>query len=152
MNKSFNFWGMFLAVTMILLSGCASSVRTTHEQMQVITQVQAELIKSSINGVRLADGISIKEQIQFEITGANSEVTVDIRKQLLDESMNTLEQVSRSVRTSERFNTSSYKFLMPGALADRVFRIHTEFWIEGNKKLTVRQNFVPVDTVNQQDM
>ncbi len=149
MNELSNFRSLLLAATIILLSGCASSVRTIQDQRQVIRQVQADLITSSVTGVRLADGISIKEQIQFEIIGADREVTVDIRKQLLDEAMNTIEQVSRSVKTSERFNTSSYKFVMPSALADRLFRIHTEFWIEGNKQFTARQDFVPSDTVNQ---
>lgn len=149
MNKRPNLSWLILVATIILLSGCASGIRTIQEPKQAISQVQAEYITSSVTGVRLADGISIKEQIQFEIIGADHEVTVDIRKQLLDEAMNTVEQVSRSVRTSERFNTSSYKFVMPGALADRMFRIHTEFWIEGNKKFTVRQNFVPADTVKR---
>ena len=146
MNNMIKIQRVILIGMLLLVTGCASTANKLRDDKLSQRDIRVSLVSSSVTGKKQGGGVLVKELIQYEIEGTDTSrpVTIVIQKQLIDDSMKTVENISRSVVVHEGINFSSYKFVVPaGSFIDKSFQLQTEFWIAGSKKLTVDQSFIP---------
>lgn len=149
---------VMLSALILSSFGCsAGRVKQSHSYyapppVVATKRVSLGLVETSLQADKAGQGAVVKEKISCYVDTSfpGQQISVLERKFLLDGDFNVIESAERSVSTRGGLMSSSYSFpLAKRQMLLLKLILLTEFWSDGEKKLTVRNDFVADQLLNR---